>query len=65
MIKDYYQILGVDRDAGPDALKKAYRALAHEHHPDKNPDNIEVAEEKFKEISEAYSVLSDPDRKRS
>jgi molecular chaperone DnaJ len=65
MIKDYYQILGVDRDADPDALKKAYRALAQEHHPDKNPDNTEVAEEKFKEISEAYSVLSDPDRKRS
>lgn len=65
MIKDYYKILGVDRDADPGVLKKAYRALAHEHHPDKNPDNIEVAEEKFKEISEAYSVLSDPDKKRS
>jgi molecular chaperone DnaJ len=65
MIKDYYQILDVDRDADPDALKKAYRALAQEHHPDKNPDNTEEAEEKFKEISEAYSVLSDPDRKRS
>lgn len=65
MTKDYYQVLGVDRDADPDALKKAYRALAHLHHPDKNPDNTEEAEEKFKEISEAYSVLSDPDRKRS
>jgi molecular chaperone DnaJ len=65
MVKDYYQILEVDRDADPAALKKAYRALAQLHHPDKNPDNTEVAEEKFKEISEAYSVLSDPDRKRS
>jgi molecular chaperone DnaJ len=65
MIKDYYQILEVDRDADAEVLKKAYRALAQEHHPDKNPDNTEVAEEKFKEISEAYSVLSDPDRKRS
>ena len=65
MIKDYYQILGVDRDADPAALKKAYRALAQKHHPDKNPDNTEAAEEKFKEISEAYSVLSDPDRKIS
>jgi molecular chaperone DnaJ len=65
MVKDYYQILEVDRDVDQEALKKAYRALAQEHHPDKNPDNTEVAEEKFKEISEAYSVLSDPDRKRS
>ncbi len=65
MIKDYYKILGVDRDADPSVLKKAYHTLAQEHHPDKNPDNTEVAEEKFKEISEAYSVLSDPDRKRS
>lgn len=65
MVKDYYQILGVDRDADRDELKKAYRALAMEYHPDKNPDNTEVAGEKFKEISEAYSVLSDPDRKRS
>ena len=63
MIKDYYKILEVERDVDADALKKAYRALAHEHHPDKNPDNIEEAEEKFKEISEAYSVLSDPEKK--
>lgn len=65
MTKDYYQVLGVERDADPAALKKAYRALAQLHHPDKNPDNAEESEEKFKEISEAYSVLSDPDRKRS
>lgn len=65
MTKDYYQVLGVERDADQDALKKAYRALAQEHHPDKNPDSTEAAEEKFKEISEAYSVLSDPDRKRA
>jgi molecular chaperone DnaJ len=65
MTKDYYQVLGVERDVDEASLKKAYRALAQEHHPDKNPDNTEEAEEKFKEISEAYSVLSDPDRRRS
>lgn len=65
MIKDYYQMLGVERTADANALKKAYHVLAHEWHPDKNPDNTEEAEEKFKEISEAYSVLSDPDRRRN
>lgn len=62
-MKDYYQILGLDRGADPDKIKIAYRALAKKWHPDVNPDNQEEAEEKFKEISEAYSVLSDPDKK--
>jgi molecular chaperone DnaJ len=64
MIKDYYQVLEVERDVAPDVLKKAYRSLAHKWHPDKNLDNTEEAEEKFKEISEAYSVLSDPEKKQ-
>jgi len=60
--KDYYEVLGVDRNASDDDIKKAYRKLAKEYHPDKNPDNKE-AEEKFKEISEAYEHLSDSDKK--
>ena len=63
MGKDYYNILGVDKTASKDDIKKVYRKLAMEHHPDKNPGNPQ-AEEKFKEISEAYSVLSD-DQKRT
>lgn len=63
MGKDYYKILDVARDADDDALKKAYRKLAIKWHPDKNPDNKEKAEAKFKEIAEAYEVLSDK-RKR-
>lgn len=62
MSKDYYNILGVDRNATKDDIKKAYRKLAMEYHPDKNPGNNQ-AEEKFKEISEAYSVLTDDDKK--
>lgn len=61
--KDYYAILNVAKDATKDEIKKAYRTLAKQYHPDKNPDNKE-AEEKFKDISEAYGVLSD-DEKRS
>jgi len=63
MGKDYYEILGVSRDATKDEIKRAYRRLAKKYHPDLNPDNREEAEEKFKEISEAYEVLMD-DKKR-
>jgi len=61
--KDYYKILGVDRKASEDDIRKAYRKLAKQYHPDYNPDN-KTAEEKFKEINEAYEVLSDS-KKRS
>ncbi len=61
--RDYYEVLGVSRDADDATLKKAYRALAKKYHPDMNPDNPE-AEAKFKEASEAYAVLSDPDKRR-
>ena len=55
--RDYYEVLGVDRSATLDDIKKAYRKKAIQYHPDKNPGNKE-AEEKFKEAAEAYSVLS-------
>ncbi|MCF6509888.1 molecular chaperone DnaJ, partial [Blastococcus sp. MG754426] len=60
--KDYYGALGVPQDADAAAIKKAYRKLATELHPDKNPGNTE-AEARFKEVSEAYDVLSDPKRR--
>jgi molecular chaperone DnaJ len=60
--RDYYEVLGVSRDADPAVLKTAYRALALRHHPDKNPGDAQ-AEEAFKQVSEAYAVLSDPDRR--
>ncbi len=62
MAKDYYTLLGVHRNATEAELKRAYRKLAHEHHPDKNPGN-KAAEEKFKEINEAYEVLSDAQKR--
>lgn len=62
MAKDYYELLGVHRNATEAELKRAYRRLAHEHHPDKNPGD-KAAEEKFKEISEAYAVLSDAQKR--
>lgn len=63
MPRDYYEVLGVTKDATPDEIKRAYRKLAKEHHPDVSKDPKEVAEEKFKEISEAYEVLSNEDTK--
>ncbi|MBQ6047409.1 MAG: molecular chaperone DnaJ [Bacteroidales bacterium] len=60
--RDYYEVLGVDKNASAEDLKKAYRKLAMKYHPDRNPNDKE-AEEKFKEAAEAYSVLSDPDKK--
>ena len=63
MGKDYYKILGVDRNASENDIKKAYKKLALKWHPDRNLDNQEEASEKFKEIAEAYSVLTDPKKK--
>ena len=60
--RDYYEVLGVERNASKDELKKAYRKLAMQYHPDRNPDDKE-AEEKFKEAAEAYEVLSNDDKK--
>ena len=61
--KDYYKILGVDKGAGEKDIKQAYRKLARKYHPDVNPNN-KAAQEKFKEINEAYEVLSDADKRR-
>src|SRR2546430_11061473 len=62
--RDYYEVLGVGRQASPEELKRAFRKIAMDSHPDRNPDDA-VAHERFKEASEAYTVLSDPDRRRS
>ena len=63
MAKDFYQVLGLKRDADEKAIKGAYRKLAREHHPDVNPNNA-GAEAKFKQISEAFQVLSDPEKRK-
>lgn len=62
--KDYYQILGVSKDASGEDIKKAFRHLALHYHPDQNPDNPKEAEEKFKAINEAYEVLGDEQKRR-
>ena len=61
--KDYYKLLGVERDAKPEDISKAYKKLARKYHPDLNPGNKE-SEEKFKEINEAYEVLKDPEKRK-
>ena len=61
--RDYYEVLGVDRNADDATLKRAYRKLAKKYHPDTNPGDKD-AEAKFKEASEAYAALSDPDKRR-
>ncbi|MFA5182688.1 MAG: DnaJ C-terminal domain-containing protein [Syntrophales bacterium] len=63
MAEDYYQLLGVDKKATTEEIKKAYRKLALKWHPDKNPNNKAQAEEKFKKISEAYAVLSEQEKR--
>src|SRR5271169_6271366 len=60
---DYYKTLGVDKKAAPKEIKKAYRKLARQHHPDRNPDDKQ-AEARFKEISQAHDVLGDPEKRK-
>src|SRR5881409_3555321 len=62
--KDYYTVLGVSRDADDAELKKAYRNLARKYHPDRNPGD-KKAEERFKEVSQAHDVLSDPEKRKA
>jgi len=62
--EDYYDILGVDKDASKEEIKKAYRKKAKKYHPDKNPENTDEAREKFKKISEAYEVLADDEKRK-
>jgi curved DNA-binding protein len=64
MAKDYYQILGVPKSATDEEIKRAYRKLAMQYHPDRNPGKEKWANEKFKEINEAYGVLGDPGKRR-
>src|SRR5712692_9815120 len=61
--QDYYQALGVGRDADPEEIRKTYRRLARKHHPDLNPGD-KAAEDRFKKLQEAYDVLSDPKKKQ-
>lgn len=64
MAEDYYKTLGIEKSASADDIKKAYRKLALKYHPDRNPTDKKGAEEKFKKISEAYAVLSDPEKRQ-
>ena len=64
MLKDYYAVLGVPETADADAIKKAYRKMAREYHPDRNAGD-KVAEEKFKDAQEAYDTLSDPEKRKA
>ena len=62
-MSDYYSVLGITRQADDAAIKRAYKKLALQHHPDRNPNNREAATEKFKRVSEAYEILSDPQQR--
>ena len=62
--RDYYEVLGLPRSANAQDIRKAYRRLAMQYHPDRNPDNKEAMEAQFKEVSEAYEVLSDENKRR-
>ena len=62
--RDYYEVLGVDKNADDSAIKRAYRKLAKQYHPDSNPGD-ESAAAKFREASEAYAVLSDPEKRKA
>src|SRR4249919_3984577 len=62
--RDYYEVLGVNRDSSDEEIKKSYRKLAMKFHPDRNPDSKD-SEEKFKEAKEAYEVLSEPEKRRA
>ena len=64
MTKDYYEVLGVDKSVDDPSLKKAYRKLSKQYHPDVNPENPQ-AEEKFKEVAEAYGVLSNKEKRQN
>src|ERR1700686_1946764 len=63
MAQDYYQTLGVGREADPEEIRKAYRRLARKHHPDLNPGD-KAAEDRFKKVQEAYDILSEPKKKQ-